>query len=64
MYRDENMRSVAAEIVRGKSIDEILSLSSGQVMSRLDGLHREHRHCSILAVSILYKARTDYLLKY
>ena len=55
--------SVTAQMASGKSIDEALGISPGQVMKTLEGLPEEHSHCSILAVSTLYRAIADYLLK-
>ncbi|MGD9014857.1 MAG: iron-sulfur cluster assembly scaffold protein [Candidatus Omnitrophota bacterium] len=55
--------SVTAELATGKSIDEALGISPQQVIAALDGLPKEHSHCSILAVSTLYKAIVDYLFK-
>jgi len=40
-----------------------LGISPQQVITALNGLPKEHCHCSILAVSTLYKAIVDYLFK-
>jgi len=55
--------SVTAEMVLGKSIEDALGISPKKVMEVLFGLPKEHCHCSILAVSTLYRAIADYLLK-
>ncbi|MFH1287443.1 MAG: iron-sulfur cluster assembly scaffold protein [bacterium] len=55
--------AMTAHLVLGKSINEALGISSGQVMNELDGLPKEHIHCSILAVTTLYRAIADYLLR-
>ncbi|MBU1854036.1 MAG: iron-sulfur cluster assembly scaffold protein [Candidatus Omnitrophica bacterium] len=55
--------SVAAQLALGKSIDEALSISPREIIGSLHGLPEEHSHCSILAVSTLYRAIADYLLK-
>ena len=55
--------SVTAQIVLGKRIDEALGVSPREVIALLSGLPSNHGHCSILAVSTLYKAIADYLLK-
>ena len=47
----------------GKSLQEALSVSAGQVIIELKVLPKSHVHCAILAVSTLYKAIADYLLK-
>ncbi|MBU1062308.1 MAG: iron-sulfur cluster assembly scaffold protein [Candidatus Omnitrophica bacterium] len=55
--------SVAAQLALGKSIDEALSISPREIIESLHGLPEGHSHCSILAVSTLYRAIADYLLK-
>ncbi len=53
----------AARLALGKSIDDILSISPRMVKDILKGLPEDHSHCSILAVSTLYRAIADYLLR-
>ena len=55
--------SVTADLALGKSIDDVLGIAPKQVIDLLNGLPKDHCHCSILAVSTLYKAIADYLLK-
>jgi len=55
--------SMTAELAKGKQIGEALGISPKQVMELLEGLPVNHSHCTILAVSTLYKAIADYLLK-
>jgi len=55
--------SVTAALALGMSIDEVLGIAPKQVIDALNGLPKDHCHCSILAVSTLYKAIADYLLK-
>ncbi|MCP4651892.1 MAG: iron-sulfur cluster assembly scaffold protein [Candidatus Omnitrophica bacterium] len=55
--------SVTAELAIGKSIYDALAVSPKNVMDSLNGLPQDHCHCSILAVSTLYRALADYLLK-
>ena len=55
--------SVTASLALGKNIYEVLEISPGRVIKLLNGLPQDHCHCSILAVSTLYKAIADYLLK-
>jgi nitrogen fixation NifU-like protein len=53
-----------AQLAEGKSIDEALGICPKHVMELLgSGLPEDHSHCSILAVSTLYRAIADYLLK-
>lgn len=55
--------SMTAQLALGKSIDEALGISPKEVIESLNGLPKEHCHCSILAVSTLYRATVDYLFK-
>ena len=55
--------SMAAQLALRKSIDEALGISPKTVISKLNGLPKGQSHCSILAVSTLYKAIVDYLFK-
>jgi nitrogen fixation NifU-like protein len=52
-----------ARLAKGKTIKEALSISAGKVLEDLKGLPEDHLHCSILAVSTLYRAIADYLLQ-
>ena len=59
-------RACAAMVARqafGKTIQEALLISAGEVIATLKDLPKDHLHCSILAVSTLYRAIADYLLK-
>jgi len=55
--------SMTAQLVLGKSINEALGVSPRKVIKALNGLPEDHCHCSILAVSTLYRAIVDYLFK-
>jgi len=55
--------AMAAHLAYGKTVSEALSISAGEVIKQLKGLPEDHLHCSILAVSTLYRAIADYLLK-
>ena len=55
--------AMAAHLAYGKTINEALAISAGEVIKQLKGLPEDHLHCSILAVSTLYRAIADYLLK-
>jgi nitrogen fixation NifU-like protein len=55
--------AMAAKLAAGKTVQEALSISAGEVIQGLRGLPEDHLHCSILAVSTLYRAIADYLLK-
>jgi len=55
--------SVTAKLALGKSINEALEISPQRVIKLLNGLPEDHCHCSILAVSTLYRAIAEYLLQ-
>ncbi|MDD4202407.1 MAG: iron-sulfur cluster assembly scaffold protein [Candidatus Omnitrophica bacterium] len=55
--------AMTAHLVNGKTLEQALCLSAGEVMQNVKALPYEHLHCSILAVSTLYRALADHLLK-
>ena len=55
--------AVTAQLALGKSIDGALNISPAQIIETLTDLPQSQSHCSILAVSTLYRAIADYLLK-
>ena len=55
--------AMVAKLAEGKSIQEALLISAGEIIKKLKGLPEDHLHCSILAVSTLYRAIADYLLQ-
>lgn len=55
--------SMTAQLAFGKLVDEALRISAREVIDRLNGLPEDHCHCSILAVSTLYRAIANYLIK-
>ncbi len=55
---------ITAQLAQGKNINDALGISPKQVKALLRGLPENHSHCSILAVSTLYRAIADYLLKF
>ena len=52
--------SMATEMVKGKTVDEALSLTNKAVMEALDGLPTEKIHCSVLAEEAVKAAVKDY----
>ena len=52
--------SMATELVKGKSIDEALSVTNKAVMEALDGLPPVKVHCSVLAEEAISAAIQDY----
>ena len=52
--------SMATELIKGKTIDEALSVSNKQVVDALDGLPAHKLHCSVLAEEAVKSAIQDY----
>lgn len=55
--------AMVAYLAYGKTINKTLDISASEVIKQLKGLPENHLHCSILAVSTLYRAIADYLLR-
>jgi nitrogen fixation NifU-like protein len=55
--------SMVTEMVKGKTIEEALSISKEAVAQELDGLPPHKMHCSNLGVDALRKAIEDYKSK-
>jgi len=55
--------AMTAQLALGKSIDEALKISPKNIIKALNGLPEDHYHCSILAITTLYRAIVNYLLK-
>ena len=56
--------SMATEMVKGKTIDEALTITNKAVMEALDGLPPVKVHCSVLAEEALRGAIEDYRSKH
>jgi len=52
--------SMVTEMVKGKTLDEALTISNKAVAEALDGLPPNKMHCSNLAADALHKAIEDY----
>lgn len=52
--------SMATELIKGKSLDEALTLSNQAVIEALDGLPAIKKHCSVLAEEAIKAAIDDY----
>ena len=52
--------SMATELIKGKTVDEALSVSNKQVVDALDGLPAHKLHCSVLAEEAVKAAVKDY----
>ena len=55
--------AIATELIKGKSIDEALSLTNQAVTEALEGLPAQKIHCSVLAEQAIKKALEDYYEK-
>lgn len=56
--------SMATELIKGKLLDEALSLTNKAVAEALDGLPPHKMHCSVLAEEAIKKAIEDYYIKH
>lgn len=52
--------SMATELIKGKSVEEALSLTNKAVAESLDGLPAHKMHCSVLAEEAIKSAIDDY----
>ena len=55
--------SMVTEMVKGKTIEEALTISNQMVAEALDGLPPQKMHCSVLAEEALQSAIDDYKAK-
>ena len=55
--------SISTEMIKGKSIDEALSITNKAVAEALDGLPPVKMHCSLLAEEAIKAAIDDYKSK-
>ena len=55
--------SIATEMIKGKSLDEALTLTNKAVVEALDGLPGNKIHCSVLAEEAVKAAISDYYEK-
>ena len=55
--------SMATELIKGKKIDEALTLTNKAVVEALDGLPTHKIHCSVLAEEAIKAAIVDYYKK-
>ena len=56
--------SMATEMIKGKTLDEALTLSNKAVVEALDGLPAHKLHCSVLAEEAVRAAIKDYYDKH
>ena len=56
--------SMATEMVKGKTLDEALTLTNKAVAEALDGLPPVKMHCSVLAEEAIHAAIQDYKEKH
>jgi len=55
--------SIATEMIKGKTIEEALTLTNKEVVHALDGLPTIKLHCSVLAEEAIHEAIADYYRK-
>ena len=55
--------SMATELIKGKHIDEAMTLTNKAVAEALDGLPPHKMHCSVLAEEAIQAALNDYKQK-
>ena len=55
--------SISTEMIKGKTIEEALSLKNSDVVKALDGLPPVKLHCSVLAEEAIHEAIADYYRK-
>jgi nitrogen fixation NifU-like protein len=53
--------SMITELAKGKSVSQALRTGQEDVLSALDGLPEESKHCALLAANTLKAAAKDYL---
>jgi len=55
--------AAAARLAQGRTVMDALAINPRQIIDAEANLLGAHRHCAILAVSTLFRAIADYLLK-
>ncbi len=55
--------SVTTEMIKGKTVEEILTISDRMIVEALGGLPASKIHCSVLAEKAIRAAVADYLKK-
>ena len=55
--------SMLTKMIKGKTIDEVSTVTSEELNNALDGLPENHVHCTVLAVNTLRKAMESYRKK-
>ena len=63
VYEHEATSSMATEIIKGKTIEEALTMTNAAVAEALDGLPPHKMHCSVLAEEAVKAALADYYTK-
>ena len=53
--------SMVTELVKGKTVSEVLRVSQQDILDALGGLPEGNQHCALLATDTLKKAAKDYL---
>jgi nitrogen fixation protein NifU and related proteins len=53
--------SIAADLAKGKELEEAWDIDEGQIAARLQRIPEDHRHCPVLARDTLRKAIESYI---
>jgi len=52
--------SIASEMIKGKTLDEVLEVTDAKIAAALDGLPADKMHCSNLAATAFHAAVNEY----
>ena len=55
--------NMCIKMIKGKSIDVAIRITSEQLLDRLHGLPKGHKHCATLAVNTLHLTINNYQIK-
>ena len=56
--------SFAAELALGKTLDELVEITSETILKILGSFPEESRHCAFLAAETLQEALNDYMIRW
>lgn len=58
-----NAVCTAADLAKGKGVDEIVEIDAGRIEQCMGGLPSDHKHCAKLAEETLQAALHDYMMR-
>ena len=53
--------SIATEMLRGRTVAQVMAMSQDEILKALGGLPEDNRHCALLAANTVKAAVKDYL---